>query len=659
MLENIRNKSNGPIAKFIIGLIIVPFAFAGVYSYFNVNTSNAVATVNGEDISLVEFDRSYRQQQQNWGENFDKFFNTDERLQQFRINVLQQLINQRLSSQAIQEMGFRTSDNTLRQIIINTPEFHNAEGKFDKDRYTILLQSSGYSPKKYEAARKKDMASTQFVNAIQSTNFVLKNELDLNIKLQNQTRDISFLKIPQAHYLKTIDMLGEQGDEQIQSYYEMNKSRFTIPEKVSIEYLYLSKDDAKNIIISDGQITEYYNENIGDFETTERRHVAHILITVPVDGGNNEENEAENKINQLASRIQSGESFETVARESSEDDSTAESGGDLDWIERGLMDESFDDTAFSLTMTEPVSNVVRSEFGFHLIKLLEIDTGEAKPVEELKEEITGILQDQFVEDKLLDLKDKINEEAFEISDSLEEIANNNSLVVRKTGLFDKQFGIGLPQELQNQPAILEAVFSEDILYQSRNSAVLELTDGNAVVLRLLEHQEAGVMPLDEVKTQIVNLLKQQAVKEATEQAGIQVITALEEGRTTEEASTLLPEGIISSWQQHKNLGRNDTDVNTQLRNEVFRISAPANGESVYKGILLSSGDYAVVELTAINEGVEIASSDTETNDTAPTADVRAKQFTDYHSQSELYEYLKYLDGKASITRSVSNTNLVQ
>ncbi|MCP4272002.1 MAG: hypothetical protein GY781_08545, partial [Gammaproteobacteria bacterium] len=536
MLENIRNKSNGPIAKFIIGLIIVPFAFAGVYSYFNVNSSNAVATVNGEDISLVEFDRSYRQQQQNWGENFDKYFNTDERLQQFRINVLQQLINQRLSSQAISEMGLRTSDNTLRQIIINTPDFHNAEGKFDEDRYKMLIQSSGYSTKQYQAARKKDMASTQFINAIQSTNFVLKNELDLNIKLQNQTRDISFLMIPQAHYLKTIDTLGEQGDEQVQSYYEMNKSRFAIPEKVSIEYLYLSKGDAKNITISDGQITEYYNDNISDFETAERRHVAHILITVPVDGGKNEESEAENKINQLASRIQSGESFDTVARESSEDDSSAESGGDLDWIERGLMDESFEDTAFSLTMAEPVSNVVRSEFGFHLIKLLEVDNGKAKPVEELKGEITGILQDQFVEDKLFDLKDKINEEAFEISDSLEEIANNNSLVVRKTGLFDKQFGIGLPQELQNQPAIIEAVFSEDVLYQSLNSELIELTDGNAVVLRLSKHQEAGVMPLDEVKVQIVNLLKQQAVREATEQAGIQIITALEEGRTTEEAT---------------------------------------------------------------------------------------------------------------------------
>jgi len=655
MLENIRNKSNGPIAKFIIGLIIVPFAFAGVYSYFNVNSSNAVATVNGEDISLVEFDRSYRLQQQNWGDNFDKYFNTDERLQQFRISVLQQLINQRLSSQAINEMGLRTSDSKLRQVIVNTPEFQNAEGVFDQDRYKMLIQSSGYSTKQYQAARKMDMASTQFVDALQSSNFVLQNELDLNIKLQNQTRDISFLMIPQAHYLKAIDLLGEQDDEQVQSYYEMNKNRFAIPEKVSIEYLYLSKEDATNITISDGQIADYYNENISDFETEEKRRVAHILITVPVDGDQKAENEAESKVNQLASRINAGESFEDIARENSDDDSTAQSGGDLDWIERGLMDQSFEDVAFSLDMSAPVSEVVRSEFGYHLIKLLEIDKGSAKPLEDLKGEITGILQGQFVEDKFFDLKDKIGEEAFEISDSLTELATNNNLVVRTTGLFDKQFGIGLPQELQNQPAITEAVFSDDVLYQSLNSELIELTDGNAVVLRLLKHQQEGVMPLEEVKSQIVNLLKQQAVREATEQAGNQVIAALQEGKTAEEAVQLLPQEISSSWQQQNNLGRDNSEINTQLRNEVFKIPAPTDGGVEYKGILLTGGDYAVVQLTSVNEGVEAVSSEA----TATSAEARTRPFTDYHSQSEIYGYIKYLDAKASITRTVSNTSLVQ
>ena len=174
MLESIRNRANGPVAKFIIGLIIVPFAFAGVYSYLNVNTSNSVATVNGEDISLVEFDRSYRFQQQNWGENFDKYFNTDERLQQFRNNVLQQLINQRLSTQAIYDMNLRISDELLRKVIMQENEFKDENGNFDVARYEVGVQSRGYSPQQYQAARKSDMASSQFIQILQDTNFVLK-----------------------------------------------------------------------------------------------------------------------------------------------------------------------------------------------------------------------------------------------------------------------------------------------------------------------------------------------------------------------------------------------------------------------------------------------------------------------------------------------------
>jgi len=568
MLEKIRNRSNGPIAKFIIGLIIIPFAFAGVYSYFNVNTSNAVATVNGEDISLSEFDRSYRIQQQNWGENFDKYFNTEERLQQFRINVLQQLINQRLSSQAINEMGLRGSDNQLRKMIMSTPEFQNAEGAFDSDRYKMLVQSSGYSTKQYQTARKMDMASSQFLNIIQSSNFVMNDELDLHIRLQNQTRDFSYLTIPQSYYLKQIDLAGEKAEQEISSYYEMNKDRFAIPEKVSIEYIYLTRGNPDGIVISDGQISEYYNENISDFESTERRRVAHILITVPVDADQKTVAEAESKISQLAARIKSGESFEDIAKESSQDDSTAEAGGDLDWIEPGMMDESFEEAAFTLTLSDPLSGAVKTDFGFHLIKLLEIESGEAKSVGELRGQITAKLQNQFVEDKFFDLKDKVSEEAFEISDSLEDVAKNNNLVVRKTALFDKQFGIGLPQELQNQAAVIEAVFSDDVMYQSLNSELIELSDGNAVVLRQLEHQKAGVMPIDEVKGQIVNLLKQQRAREATEQTGNDIIAELKTGKTAEEVLSILPEDLTVNWQKQNALARNGTEVDTQLRNDV-------------------------------------------------------------------------------------------
>ncbi len=652
MLESIRNRSNGPIAKFIIGLIIVPFAFAGVYSYMNVNTSNAVATVNGDEISLMEFDRSYRLQQQNWGENFDKYFNTDERLQQFRLNVLQQLINQRLSSQAIGDMGLRTSDNQLRQVIINTVEFQNEEGIFDKDRYQMLLQSSGYTIQLYQNARKSDMAANQFMSALQESNFVLKSELALNTRLENQTRDINYLIIPQDYYLQQVDLSGEEGEQIISSYYEMNKNQFAIPEKVSIEYLYITKDSGSDITIADGQIAEYYEDNISNFASSERRRVAHILVAVDVDADRAAVEIAETKINGFASRIQAGESFEEIAKQGSDDTITAESGGDLDWIEAGMMDEAFEDAAFSLQDAGSVSKVVKTDFGFHLIKLLEIESGVAKPLEELKEQIISILQEQFVEDKYFNLKDSISEKVFEVSESLSEAADENGLIIRKSGFFDRQFGIGLPVELQSQPNLIDIAFSDDVLYQGVNSELIELSNGSAVVLRLLEHQEAGTKPLTDVREQIIAILTQQQARDAIELQGNEILTALEEGQSAEDVMTILPEGVPAIWKQQLALGRKGTEIDAQLRDNVFRMHAPSENSAVFKGVLLRSGNFAVIKLSAVSEGTVASSDDNKGKE-------MSEEFNQFHTQVELYNYLKYLDEKASISRTIANADQVQ
>ena len=651
MLESIRSRSNGPIAKFIIGLIIIPFAFAGVYSYFNVNTGNSVATVNGEDISLQDFDRSYRFQQQRWGENFDKYYNTDERIQQFRLSVLQQIINQRLSSQAIQDMGLRISDSRLRNILIEMAEFHDENGQFDLSRYELTLRSRGFTPQQYQNARKADMASSQFMDLMQGSNFVLKHELEQNQRLQNQTRDINYLTIPQDYYAKQVDISGEAGETAINSYYELNKSQFSIPEKVSIEYLYLAKKDPSTIVLSDGQIADYYNENISDFETDEKRHLAHILIISDEDADQQSEDAAEQKIKELQNKINNGESFELIAKENSEDTLTSESGGDLDWIEKGMMDEAFEEAAFALVDTNSVSNIVRSKFGFHLIKLLELDSGAPKPIEELKVQIADILKNQIVEDSFFDLKESVSEQTFEVPDTLAEVEKSVGIVIRKSVLFDRQFPYALPKELQNQPTVIDAAFSDDVLYQGLNSPLVELTDGNAVVLRLLEHQEKGTSTLEEVRGRIISTMTTERVREATEKAGNLILDALNEGQLPEQAIESLPAEVASTWQQQLALGREGTEVSAQIRNEVFRIPTPENGTAIYKGILLGSGDYAVITLNAVNQGVI-------NTDESKDAELD-KRFMNYHSQVEIFSYLKYLDANASISRSIANAEQIQ
>ncbi|PCJ48155.1 MAG: hypothetical protein COA74_09810 [Gammaproteobacteria bacterium] len=660
MLESIRNRSNGPVAKFIIGLIIIPFAFAGVYSYFNADTANSVATVNGEDISLAEFNQAFQAQQQRYGESFDLYFNTDEKLQQFRLNILQQVINQRLSAQAIKDMGLRTSDNRLRKLIMDNPEYQDENGNFDQDRYNLILRSRGYSPNQFQAIRKSDLSSSQFMQTLQSSNFVLQNELDQNTQLQNQTRDIDYLVIPQEFFAAQVDLTGEEGEVAIKSYYDLNKNRFSIAEKVSIEYLYLTRKDPSKIVISDGQVADFYNENITNYEIHERRHLAHILVSITSDAEQASIDTAEIKINQLAARIQAGESFEDVAKSDSEDSSTAELGGDLDWIEIGMMDATFEEVAFNLNQDMPISSIVRSDFGFHIIKLLEIEGGDAQPLTEVKSQIITALQSDFVDDKFIDLKDQVSDMAFQVSDSLTEAGEAGGLVVRNTSLFDAQFGIGLPPELRNEPSIIDTAFSDDVLFQGVNSELLELSNGNAVILRLLEHQESGISALEEVRDQVITILTAERTREATENTGSQILIALKDGKLAQDALTALPEGLPVTWTQQLALTRTGTEIEAQLRNEVFRIPRSSTDSPVYKGIMLGTGNYAVVVLNSVKDGVNVTNETTEANEIteASLADLD-KKFNDYYLQIEIVGYLKYLDEHASISRSIANTELVR
>jgi peptidyl-prolyl cis-trans isomerase D len=482
----------------------------------------------------------------------------------------------------------------------------------------------------------------------------LKNELDLNIRLQNQTRDIDYLVIPQSYYATQVDLTGDEGEAAINSYYDLNTSRFSIAEKVSIEYLYITRQDSSTIVISDGQIADFYNENLANYETNERRHLAHILVNISADAEQASIDAAEVKINDIASRLQAGAVFEELAMSDSEDASTAEFGGDLDWIEIGMMDAAFEEAAFNLDETNNTSLVVKTGFGFHIIKLLEIEKGGAQPLTEVKDQIVTTLQSEFVDDKFLEAKDIISEKAFEISDSLVEAAEAGNIIVLNTPMFDAQFGSGLPAELRNQPSILDMAFSDDVLYQGLNSELIELTDGNAVILRLLEHQESGISALADVREQVISILTNERIRQATESAGNLVITALREEKTAQESLSTIPEDLPVTWQQQIGLTRTGTEIEAQLRNEVFRIPTPATDKPVYKGILLGTGNYAVISLNGVNDGVNANDEDAENK----LAELD-KKFNDYYLQADIYNYLNYLDEKATITRTISSVDFIQ
>lgn len=649
MLESIRNHSKGPIAKVIIGLIVIPFAFTGVYSYFNAGSSQVVATVNGSEVTLREFEQAYRSTQQNWGENFDRFFNTDERLQQFRMNVLQQLINQRLSSQAIREMGLRGSDEALKQEIMANPQFQNENGQFDYERYQVLIESVGYTLKQYQDGRKSDMAAQQFFSALSDSNFSLDYELTRHQGLEAQTRDIEYLVIEKSKFSEAIDFTTEEGQTMVSQYYDLNQDRFRIPEKVAISYLLISKADFMDADISEEEINQYYEDNKSSYAGTERRKVAHILVNVPADADQETIDQARSKIDQAKSRLDTGDAFETVVSEFSDDLVSAEMGGELDWLEVGMMDEAFESAAFNLVDVGNTSEVVRSNFGFHIIKLVDLETGEAKPLEEIHSEIADTLKSDIAEERFLEARDLVAEKAFEFSDTLDEAATSVNKTVATSQLFDKQFGIGLPPELQGNPEVLEMAYSDEVLLDELNSEVIDLSDEMAVVLRKSQHQEAGITPLVEVTGQIEALITDRQANEKTAQVASDILSSMKEGASLDTISMTIADkhGLSDlSWVQQSSLQRNGTELDTRIRDEAFQLNLETNSLTQ---VAMANGDYAIIQLKAVNRP----------EPDALLAATHEQKFNEFYQQSEISGYIKLLDATADIERRLGNTEIIQ
>lgn len=648
MLEAIRNKSKGPVAKFVIGLIVIPFAFTGVYSYFNSGSANVVAVVNDSEITLRDFEQAYRNQQQSWGENFDRFFNTDERLQQFRTRVLDQLINQRLSTQALSDMGLRGSDEDIKQQILSTTQFQDENGNFDLDVYNLVLQTAGFTAEQYQAALKSDIASNQFFNGLSTTNFSLEYELLRHQMLETQTRDIEYLTIAKSAFAETFDFSTEEGQQELQNYYDTNQAGFKIPEKVSISYLLLKKSNFMDNEITEQEILDYYEDNSDRFTGTDRRKIAHILVNVAVDADQAAIDAALAKINEAKAAIDAGETFEGAVASYSEDLVSAEMGGEFGWVESGMgLDETFEEAALTLAEVGSISEVVRSSFGFHLLKLLESESSTAQPIEDVRDEIVTALQETIADDRFYEAKEMVAERAFEYSDSLDEAAQSVNMTVKTSPMFDRQFGIGLPADLQANPEVLTVAFSDEVLLDDLNSEVIELDEDNAVVLRKASYQEEGVRAFADVSANIEQILTEQRISEKAAETASSVLAAVKAGDTLDAINaTLTDTGITLNWQSQAGLSRTGTEVDSRIREEAFVMNLDTNAVSQ---VGITSGDYAIVRLSAVNE---------------PESDVTAalahqEKFTNFYRESELSAYIKQLDANADIQRRLSNTDIIQ
>ncbi|WOT04088.1 SurA N-terminal domain-containing protein [Shewanella youngdeokensis] len=574
MLEKIREGSQGVIAKSILVLVILSFAFTGVSSYLGSSTEIAAATVNGEEISTSALDQAYENErsrlEQQLGDMFASLSADDNYMQSVKQSVLERLIAERLLDQNAAELGLRVSDAQIKTAIMSEPAFQT-DGAFDNERYLAILRQLGYQANSFRDMMRTDMTRRQLVATLIGSEFVLSGEAKYLADIQSQTRDINYLVVDSAPFMAETNVT----DEQIESFYNANLGQFIRPEAVSLQYIELdAKQLAADIVVTDEEAQAYYADNKAQYLQAEKRLAAHILVTL-------EEDDAEEKAEAIYQKLQNGADFAELAKTESSDTFSGEQGGKLDWFEAGVMEPEFDEALFALEKGS-FSNVVKTNFGYHIIKALDIQAGAEAPFADVKGKIVAQIQETKSLDKFYELQQVLADVSYEVPDTLSEAATELGVEVKTTAEFTRNNA----PALFSKPAILKEAFSATVLLDGMNSDVLEVESNHVLVIRTNTHQAAGTMALEEVKDGITQRLKQEQAKESARQQAQDAMAAYK------------ADGLSADYLAKADLARFEQDVDSAVVKKAFSMTQPAD-TPVVDTVALANG-YAVVVLNKVN-----------------------------------------------------------
>ncbi|VVP44019.1 SurA N-terminal domain-containing protein [Pseudomonas fluorescens] len=622
MLQNIRDNSQGWIAKTIIGIIVVLMAFTGIEAIFQATTnSQNAATVNGEDISQNELsqavDMQRRQLMQQLGKDFDASL-LDEKM--LRESALKGLIDRKLLLQGADEAKFAFSEGALDQVILLTPEFQ-VDGKFSSERFDQVIRQLGYSRMQFRQMLAQEMLIGQLRAGVAGSGFVTDAEVLAFARLEKQTRDFATLNV------KADPAAVKLTDDEVKAYYDEHVKEFMTPDQVVIDYLELKKASFfDQVTVKDEDLQAAYQKEIANL--SEQRRAAHILIEV---NDKTTEAQAKAKIEEVQARLAKGEKFEALAKEFSQDPGSANNGGDLGYAGPGVYDPAFEKTLYSLAKDQ-VSEPVRTDFGFHLIKLLGVEAPEVPSLASLKDKLTRDLKAAQVEQRFVEATKQLEDSAFEASD-LAQPAADLKLTVHTSKPFGREGGEGIAANR----AVVTAAFSTEVLDESANSTAIELDPDTVIVLRAKEHLKPAQLPLESVNAAIRAQLTKEHASAAAKTKAEKLIADLRDGKAPLDKAV---DG--QSWKTTEAATRGQEGVEPAVLQALFRMPKPAaKDKPTFTSVTLPDGSLMIVRLNGVNEAA------------APTEEekVQYRRFlASREGQQDFAAYRKQLESQADIKR---------
>ena len=545
------------LLQFVLVLVIVPpFALWGIDSYFRGGVrSGEVAVVDGQKIFEQEFAEAIRQQQDRMremlGRNYDPaMFDSPS----IRAELLEGMISQRLLMQHAVRNGLNVPDELLVETITSIPAFQ-ADGKFSRDRYEMALRNERMSPEAFDAALRRDLLVQQLSGALSESGLASRVAAHEVARLRAQQREVAEYRI-QADPTRV-----KIAPEAVRAFYDASPARFMVPEEVQVEYVALSTDAllAAEKIGAD-EIKAYYDSNISKYGEPEQRRASHILISIKSGAGDAEKTKARERASQLLAQLRkSPGAFAEMARKNSEDPGSAAQGGDLGFFARGMMVRPFEDAAFRLKLNQ-ISDLVESDFGFHIIMLTGIRAGKMRSLEQARSEIELELRKQRAGRRFAEAADTFSNLVYEQADSLAPAAERFKLSIQRAQGVTRQ-SAGVP--VLNHPKLLAALFADDSIKNRRNTEAIETVPGTLVSARVVDHKPATRRPFEEVRAEIGRQLAQQEALASARKQGMERLEEFKGGK-----------GSAARFSAPKLVSRDQPkDIGAEALSQIFRLDA--------------------------------------------------------------------------------------
>lgn len=584
MFEFVRKHSK--IFMALMFLLIIPsFVLLGVDGYTrNATQTEAVARVDGQEITRAEWDATHARVAEELRANNPALDSKQLDSPQARYMSLDRLVSERVLLAAAAKSRLTTSDTRLARALHDDPaitSLRRADGTLDMDRYRALVGRQGMTPEMFENRVRGDLSSRQVLQGIAAGVVAPPVQADVTLNAYFEQREIQTALFKAADFVSKVTVT----EADVEAFYKSNQAQFHVPEQASIEYVVLDLDSVKkSLTVNESELKDYYQQNLERFAGKEERKARHILINAPKSASDAERKEARAKADQLLADVRKNPaSFADVAAKKSQDTGSAASGGDLGFFTRGAMVKPFEDAAFALKKNE-ISDIVESDFGFHIIQVTDIKTPQQRSFEEMRPTLEAEFRQQAAQRKFAESAEAFTNGVFEQADSLKPVAQRLGLTVQ-TATVGTEPQAGAKGALASK-RFLESLFSADSVEKKRNTEAVEIGPSQLAAGRVVQHIPAHTQALAEIKDQVRQRLVQQKAAELAKKEGLTKLAAW----TANPAAANVQAPVLVSRTQTQ--GQAPQIVDAALQANTAKLPA-------FAGADLGADGYAVVKVNKL------------------------------------------------------------